>query len=212
MQAVITLTQRANRSLLGLLRPFEWLGPLVLRLYLAPVFWVAGMNKVSGFGNVVDWFGNSDWGLGLPVPWLMAALATAAEIGGAVLLLLGLATRWVTLPLIVTMLVAISAVHWENGWQAVHDPSSPFASEFTFSLEGADAEAAGTRLERARGILREHGNYDWLTEKGSFVVLNSGIEFAATYLAMLLALLFAGGGAASLDRLLERTIAGRRRE
>ena len=43
-------------------------------------------------------------------------------------------------------------------------------------------------------VLREHGNYSWLREKGSFVILNNGIEFAVTYLVMLLALLFTGGG------------------
>jgi uncharacterized membrane protein YphA (DoxX/SURF4 family) len=42
--------------------------------------------------------------------------------------------------------------------------------------------------------LQEHGNYDWLTEYGNFVVLNNGIEFAATYFVMLLALFFIGGG------------------
>jgi uncharacterized membrane protein YphA (DoxX/SURF4 family) len=42
--------------------------------------------------------------------------------------------------------------------------------------------------------LCEHSNFSWLTEKGSFVVLNNGIEFAVTYLIMLLSLLFTGGG------------------
>ena len=35
---------------------------------------------------------------------------------------------------------------------------------------------------------------EWLTENGGFVVLNNGIEFAATYLIMLLVLFFIGGG------------------
>ena len=43
-------------------------------------------------------------------------------------------------------------------------------------------------------ILREHGNYPWLTEKGNLVVLNNGIEFAATYFIMLLVLFFYGAG------------------
>jgi hypothetical protein len=50
------------------------------------------------------------------------------------------------------------------------------------------------RLDTAKSILQEHGNYSWLTEHGSFVVLNNGIEFAATYFIMLLALFFAGAG------------------
>jgi uncharacterized membrane protein YphA (DoxX/SURF4 family) len=188
-------------------RRVDFLGPLALRLYLAPVFWVAGMNKAAGFGDVVEWFGNAEWGLGLPLPWLMAALATAAEAGGAVLLLLGLGTRLIAVPLMVTMVVAAVTVHWDNGWQAVHDPQSPFASEYVLGLEAADAEAAGERLARARSILSEHGNYDWLTEKGSFVVSNSGIEWAATYFVMLLALFFLGGGrGVSLDHWIARRL------
>ena len=55
-------------------------------------------------------------------------------------------------------------------------------------------EGAIERLSIAKDILREHGNYSWLTENGSFVILNNGIEFAATYFIMLLALFFIGAG------------------
>jgi putative oxidoreductase len=188
--------QVANRLFeqLDATRRVDFLGPLALRIYLVPVFWVAGMNKLGGFGDVVEWFGNAEWGLGLPLPWLMAALATGAEVGGAVLLLLGLGTRLIAVPLMATMVVAAVTVHWDNGWQAVHDMQSPFASAYTLGIEAADAEAAGERLTRARSILREHGNYEYLTESGSIVVSNSGIEWAATYFVMLLALFFLGGG------------------
>jgi putative oxidoreductase len=187
----------ADRSLAAITRAarrLDFLGPLALRLYLVPVFWVAGMNKATGFGDVVEWFGNDDWGLGLPAPALMALLATAAEVGGAVLLLIGLGTRLITVPLMATMIVAAATVHWENGWQAVHDAQSPFASQFTLGIESGDASAAGERLARARDLLEEHGNYAWLTEQGSLVVSNSGIEWAATYFVMLLALFATGGG------------------
>jgi putative oxidoreductase len=60
------------------------------------------------------------------------------------------------------------------------------------SLE--NSEAVGERLTRAKRILREHGNYPWLTEKGNLVILNNGIEFAATYFIMLLVLFFYGAG------------------
>jgi putative oxidoreductase len=50
------------------------------------------------------------------------------------------------------------------------------------------------RLERGKSILQEHGNYDRLTEYGNFVILNNGIEFAATYFFMLLVLFFVGAG------------------
>lgn len=164
----------------------DFIAPLLLRAYLVPVFYMAGMNKVNSFDNTVAWFGNPDWGLGMPFPWLMAFLATAAELGGALLLTLGLATRWISIPLMITMLVAIFTVHWQHGWLAVAEGAGIFATERT--------EGAIDRLERAKSILQEHGNYGWLTENGNFVVLNNGIEFGATYFVMLLALLFLGGG------------------
>lgn len=164
----------------------DFLATVPLRVYLAAVFWTAGYNKFVAFDSTAQWFGNAEWGLGMPFPELMAFLAISAEMGGAVLLLLGLATRWATIPLMITMVVAAVSVHWNNGWQAVHDLMSPWAGE--------NAAAAIERLDRAKSILQEHGNYNWLTEHGSFIVSNNGIEWAVTYLLMLLALFILGGG------------------
>lgn len=186
MNALVTQYFRLHNTLFNRTNYFSGLGQLALRLFLVPVFWVAGWNKFDGFEGVVEWFGNTDWGLGLPFPTLMATLAASTEVLGAILLAIGLATRWISVPLIITMLVAIFSVHWENGWQAIHDLNSWGAN--------ANAEEAISRLDRAKEILQEHGNYDWLTEKGSLVASNNGIEFGVTYLVMLLALLFSGGG------------------
>lgn len=163
----------------------DFLAPLALRLYLFPVFWMAGTKKLASPDNVIAWFEHS---LKLPLPTLMFWLASLTEAVGAVLLLLGLATPIIAIPLMITMLVAAFAVHWGDGWLAVAS-SSP--SIFT---SPEDAMEVGARLDKAKSILREHGNYDWLTEKGSFVILNNGIEMAITYFIMLLALFFMGGG------------------
>ncbi len=180
------------QDILDKFRMVNFLVPLALRLYLAPVFWVAANNKWDPFDPdssldpVIEWFGNSEWGLGLPFPEVMAYLAWGAEYFGAIFLLLGFAVRWISIPLMTTMIVAMTTVHWENGWQAVHDLMSPFPSEH--------AEEAIERLNIAKSILQEHGNYDWLTEYGNFVVSNNGIEWAVTYFIMLLVLFFIGGG------------------
>lgn len=165
---------------------YSGIAPLLLRLYLAPVLAQAGWNKYQHFDNTVAWFGNADWGLGLPLPAVLAALAIAAELGGALLLLLGLFTRLATIPLMITMLVAIFAVHWPNGWLAIADSSSWLAN--------ARVVASAEQLSVAKDILQQHGDYDWLTRNGSIVVLNNGIEFAATYFVMLLSLFFTGAG------------------
>ncbi|BCD96602.1 DoxX family protein [Marinagarivorans cellulosilyticus] len=188
--------------LLNKTRPADFIAPLLLRLYLAPIFISAGLNKLNSFDSVVMWFGNSDWGLGLPAPFLMAFLATATEIIGGFALLFGIATRWLAAPLMFTMIIAMTTAHWGNGWYAIA-PSNPETSMSAVlapvNFPGAKAslensEAVGSRLSRAKNILQENGNYEWLTETGNFVVLNNGIEFAATYFIMLLALFFMGAG------------------
>ena len=165
---------------------------LLLRLYLAPVMIQAGWNKASSFDSIVDWFGNDDYGLGLPMPLVMAFLATAAELVGGVLLLLGALTRLVSIPLMVTMIVAMMSVHAKNGWLAIADASSWLADGTILLNE--NIMAAPEKLAAAKSLLQEHGHYDWLTSSGNFVVLNNGIEFAATYFIMLLVLFIYGGG------------------
>jgi len=174
-------------AILNRTRAADFLAPLALRLYLVPIFWMAGTKKLANIDSTIEWFANPDWGLGLPFPELMAWSAALAEAGGAILLLSGLAVRLISIPLMITMLVAIFSVHWHNSWLAIAEGSgSLFANERSV--------AAIERLDIAKDILQEHGNYSWLTEHGSIVVLNNGIEFATTYLIMLLVLFFYGGG------------------
>ena len=184
------------QSLLDATRAVDFLGPLALRLYLVPIFWMAGTKKLADIESTAAWFGDPDWGLGLPFPELMAWMASLTEAGGAILLFFGIAVRWISIPLMITMIVAAVTVHLQNGWLAIAEGSGFFASERT--------AGAVERLDRAKDILREHGNYDWLTENGSIVILNNGIEFAATYTIMLLVLFFIGPGKASIDYLVSK--------
>ena len=183
-----TLIDRYNKihDVLNYTRQMDGLAPLLLRLYLAPVLMQAGYNKLSHFEDTAAWFGNPEWGLGLPMPEVMAALAAGTEFFGGLASVIGFAVRWVSIPLMVTMLVAAFAVHWENGWLAISDASSWLANDRV--MEAAE------RLDRAKDILRENGNYGWLTGRGSVVILNNGIEFAITYFIMLLSLFFTGAG------------------
>ena len=183
---MLAITKKLQ-NLLDKTRAFDFLGPLALRLYLVPILWMAGTQKLSDMESTIAWFGNPDWGLGMPFPTLMAWLATLSEVGGAILLLVGLGVRWISAPLMITMLVAAVTVHWQNGWLAIAEGSSSlFANERTIG--------AIERLDKTKSLLKEHGNYDWLTENGSIVMLNNGIEFATTYFIMLLALFFIGSG------------------
>ena len=170
----------AMQRALNTTRAIDFLAPLAMRFNLAPVMWMAANTKWnpldsnSSLDSTIEWLGNSDWGLGLPYPELLGHLAWGAEYFGAIFLVLGFAVRWVSIPLMVTMAVAAITVHWDKGWLAVAEPNA--------------------QLEAGRSLLKEHGNYDWLTETGNFVILNNGIEFATTYFIMLLALFFTGAG------------------
>ncbi len=170
----------------------DGIAPLLLRIYLAPVLIQAGWNKYIAFSDTVAWFGNPDWGLGLPMPEALVTLAIAAELIGGAFILIGLATRWVSIPLMVTMLVAAFSVHWGNGWLAIADSSSWLANGTIMHSESI--MSAPDKLDAAKSILQEHGNYEWITSSGKLVVLNNGIEFAFTYFVMLLSLFFTGGG------------------
>ncbi len=178
----------------------DFIAPLLLRLYLVPVFWMAGTMKLGSMESTIEWFGNPDWGLGLPLPFLMAWIATLTEVVGAVFLFFGFATRWISIPLIITMIVAAVTVHLPNGWLAIAEGGGLFATERTMG--------AIQRLDRAKEILQDNANYSWLTENGSLVILNNGIEFAATYTIMLIALLYIGAGKLSVDHLIAKRFQG----
>lgn len=189
------------QMLLDRTRQIDFIAPLLLRLYLAPIFWMAGTSKFNSFEDTAAWFGNSEWGLGLPFPELMTFLAMSTEMAGAIMLLFGFGVRWVSIPLMFTMLIAIFSVHWVNGWQAIAD------TKFCL-FNCADAQAAGEKLSAAKELLKTNGNYEWLTEQGSFVILNNGIEFATTYFIMLLTLFFIGSGKyTSVDYWIEKKFA-----
>jgi len=163
---------------------------LGIRLLLAYAFYGPAMEKWSNMEATIAWFGNPDWGLGLPFPELNAYMAASTEIVGVVLLVLGIGTRLISIPMIFVMLMAYFTVHIDHGWLAIASSS-------------ADPGVA-ERLGLAREILQENGNYSWLTEKGSFVILQNGAEFVITYIVMLFTLISFGPGRISIEGILRR--------
>jgi putative oxidoreductase len=88
--------------------------PLLFRLILAYGFYKPALAKLDDVHAIGDWFA----GMGLPAPYFQAYLATGTECLGVILLILGLGVRIISIPLIITMLVAIKTVHWGNGFEA----------------------------------------------------------------------------------------------
>lgn len=169
-------------QLLGYLKPIDGIPPLLARLYLTPVMLQAGYTKIVGFDNTVSWFES----MGMPLPVVSVALVALSEFVGGILLFVGWLTRLVCIPLMIAMLVAAFAVHGENGWLTLSDGNSWLANE--------RVEQAQEKKREIRRLMREHGDYRWLTSSGNMTILNNGMQLAITYFLFLLILLFTGGG------------------
>ena len=98
----------------GLLDKGRDIALLFIRLILAYGFYEPAMNKWNDIASVAEWFGT----LGIPLPTLNAYMAASTELAGVVLLTLGLAVRYIGVPLMVVMVVAITTVHLGNGFSA----------------------------------------------------------------------------------------------
>lgn len=96
------------------LQSWESVPLFLLRITLAYGFYSTASMKWKDIHAVAEWFGT----LGIPAPTFNAYLAAGTETAGVVLLILGMGTRLITVPLIITMLVAIKTVHWANGFEA----------------------------------------------------------------------------------------------
>ena len=75
---------------------------LALRLYWGWQFFVTGKGKLLNLDQTTDYFTQ----LGLPFPHLNAVMAGSTECFCGLLLLVGLGSRLISVPLIVTMIVA----------------------------------------------------------------------------------------------------------
>lgn len=104
---------------------------LLLRLSLAFLFFAHAWLKIKVFtpAGTVKYFES------LGVPGWFAYATMAAEIGGGLLLLLGIETRWVALALVPLMLGTIVLVHGKNGfWFTNKDGGWEYPAFWTVGL------------------------------------------------------------------------------
>jgi putative oxidoreductase len=99
--------RRLVRAIAGRL---QWLPPTLARFTLGWIFLWSGWGKLHDLESVIEFFAS----LGIPHPELQAPFASVTELVCGTLLLAGLFTRISTVPLIVTMLVAIVTAQREN--------------------------------------------------------------------------------------------------
>lgn len=93
---------------------FQDIALLASRLIIAYGFYEPAMNKWSNINGVASWFES----IGIPFPVLNTYMAAGTELLGVILLTLGLLTRFISVPLIIVMIVAVVTVHLPNGFSA----------------------------------------------------------------------------------------------
>jgi uncharacterized membrane protein YphA (DoxX/SURF4 family) len=104
------------------LKGLDFLPPLLLRVFLAPLLWVSGSKKLGLFAgsdivwySPVTWFDSVEYQAGvdalsatpMPLPEIMNGVVGGVEVTAAFLLFIGLAVRWISLPLLALMAFTI---------------------------------------------------------------------------------------------------------
>ena len=97
------LLDQVRTRALELLGRLRWLAPLLGRLAVGLLFLSTGWGKVHSLDKVTHFFET----LHIPAPGLNAVVVGYSELLCGGLLVLGLCTRLATLPLLVSMIVAI---------------------------------------------------------------------------------------------------------
>jgi putative oxidoreductase len=97
------LVEKIRTRALEVLGRLHWLAPLVGRLAVGLLFMSTGWGKVHSLDKVTHFFET----LGIPAPGLNAVVVGYSELICGTLLVVGLLTRLATVPLIVSMIVAI---------------------------------------------------------------------------------------------------------
>ena len=102
---------------------------LLIRLYWGWQFFLTGKGKLLDLAKPTQYFES----LGLPLPHLQAILAGCTECFGGLLLLFGLATRLISIPLMILLTVAYLTADMDRVRAIFSDPDKfVTADEFLF--------------------------------------------------------------------------------
>ncbi|MEC7839105.1 MAG: DoxX family protein [Chlamydiota bacterium] len=91
---------------------------LAMRLYWGYAFHLVGWNKFQNIEGVAGFFA----GLGIPFPEMTAYFVAGVELIGGWCLIVGFASRLVSIPLAITMITALLMAHFEGAAQILSDP------------------------------------------------------------------------------------------
>ena len=160
MKTIALFVEKIHHLLLrgsGLLQhPFL----LALRLYWGYDFFQTGLGKLNNLERTTEFFAS----LQIPFPAVNAVFVGSLELVGGILLLFGLASRYITVPLIVSLCVAYATDEKEALMHLFDDPNqfvtaTPFLhllasmTVFVFGAGALSADAViGRWWDRRKGI------------------------------------------------------------
>jgi putative oxidoreductase len=122
------------RRFLNLLNSLQSPVLLALRLYWGYQFMQTGWGKLQDISKPIDYFTQ----LGIPLPALNAWFVSLLEFGGGILLIFGLASRLISIPLVIDMIVAYIAADREALKSIFSEPDKFMAAApFTFLFVSA---------------------------------------------------------------------------
>jgi putative oxidoreductase len=110
MESIVTVMLALRRLALAVAERLTWLPPTLARFTVGWIFLWSGWGKLHNLDGVIQFFTE----LGIPHPELQAPFASGNELVCGALLLLGLFTRFATIPLIIVMIVALVTAQREN--------------------------------------------------------------------------------------------------
>jgi len=125
------LVERYYRLLIRVSSNLQSAFLVAVRLYWGWQFMQTGWGKLSDIGKVIGFFTD----LGIPAPVLNAYFVSALEFGGGLLLILGLGSRLIALPLVINMMVAYITADREALFSIFSSPDKfTGAAPYTFLI------------------------------------------------------------------------------
>ncbi|HEY0306596.1 MAG TPA: DoxX family protein [Acidobacteriaceae bacterium] len=126
---------------------------LAVRLYWGWQFTQTGWGKLHNLAHVTDFFTT----LGLPAPAVMAHFCAGLEFVGGILLILGLASRFISLLLVGNMVVAFYTAEREALFSIFRDPGKFYTADaYTFLFAALLILIFGAGAISVDHLLRHH--------------------------------------------------------
>ncbi|MDR3735831.1 MAG: DoxX family protein [Acidobacteriaceae bacterium] len=126
---------------------------LAVRLYWGWQFAQSGWGKLHNLAKVTDFFTS----LGIPAPALLAHFCAGLEFVGGILLILGLASRFISLLLVGNMVVAFYTAEREALFSVIRDPGKFYTADaYTFLFAALLILIFGAGALSVDHLLRHH--------------------------------------------------------